>query len=48
MEAGRMCSSISQLSKKAGYARLPEGAKISYELAMTRAGKTAADNLRIG
>ena len=34
--------------EKAGYTRLPEGAKISYELAMTRAGKTAADNLRIG
>jgi cold shock protein len=34
--------------EKAGYTGLAEGAKISYELVTTRAGKTAAENLRIG
>jgi CspA family cold shock protein len=34
--------------ERAGYAGLAEGAKISYELVTTRAGKTAAENLRIG
>jgi cold shock protein len=34
--------------EKAGYVGLAEGAKISYELVTTRAGKTAAENLRIG
>ena len=31
-----------------GYRSLAEGAKVSYELVTTRAGKTAAENLRIG
>jgi CspA family cold shock protein len=34
--------------ERAGYTGLIEGAKISYELVTTRAGKTAAENLRIG
>jgi cold shock protein len=34
--------------EKAGYTGLADGAKISYELVTTRAGKTAAENLRIG
>ena len=34
--------------ERAGYTGLAEGAKISYELVTTRAGKTAAENLRIG
>jgi CspA family cold shock protein len=34
--------------EKAGYAGLAEGARVSYELVTTRAGKTAAENLRIG
>ena len=34
--------------EKAGYTGLAEGAKVSYELGTTRAGKTAAENLRIG
>ena len=34
--------------ERAGYTSLAEGAKISYELATTRNGKTAAENLRIG
>jgi CspA family cold shock protein len=34
--------------EKAGYTGLADGAKISYELVTTLAGKTAAENLRIG
>ena len=34
--------------ERAGYTRLADGAKISYELVTTRTGKTAAENLRIG
>lgn len=34
--------------ERAGYTRLAEGTKISYELMTTRAGKAAAENLRIG
>jgi CspA family cold shock protein len=34
--------------ERAGYTGLVDGAKISYELATTRTGKTAAENLRIG
>jgi CspA family cold shock protein len=34
--------------ERAGYTGLADGAKISYELVTTRAGKTAAENLRIG
>lgn len=34
--------------EKAGYTGLAEGAKISYELVTGRAGKAAAENLRIG
>jgi len=34
--------------ERAGYTGLADGAKISYELVMTRTGKTAAENLRIG
>jgi cold shock protein len=34
--------------ERAGYTGLAEGAKVSYELVTTRAGKTAAENLRIG
>jgi cold shock protein len=34
--------------EKAGYTGLADGAKISYELVMTRNGKAAAENLRIG
>jgi cold shock protein len=34
--------------EKAGCTGLAEGAKISYELVTTRAGKTAAGSLRIG
>ena len=34
--------------ERAGYTGLVDGAKISYELVTTRAGKTAAENLRIG
>ena len=33
---------------KAGYTGLAEGAKVSYELVTGRAGKTSAENLRIG
>jgi cold shock protein len=34
--------------ERAGYTGLAEGTKISYELMTTRAGKAAAENLRIG
>ena len=34
--------------ERAGYTGLAEGAKLSYELVTTRAGKTAPENLRIG
>jgi cold shock protein len=34
--------------ERAGYTGLADGAKVSYELVTTRAGKTAAENLRIG
>jgi CspA family cold shock protein len=34
--------------EKAGYTGLAEGAKVSYEAATARNGKTAAENLRIG
>jgi len=34
--------------ERAGYTALAERAKISYELATTRFGKTAAENLRLG
>ena len=34
--------------EKAGYTGLAEGAKVSYEVATARNGKTAAENLRIG
>lgn len=34
--------------ERAGFTGLADGAKISYELVNTRAGKTAAENLRIG
>ena len=34
--------------EKAGYTGLAEGAKVSYEVATTRNGKMAAENLRIG
>ena len=34
--------------ERAGYTGLAEGAKISYELVTSRAGKTAAENLRLG
>ena len=34
--------------ERAGYTGLAEGTKISYELTTTRAGKAAAENLRIG
>ena len=34
--------------ERAGCTALADGAKISYELVTTRAGKTAAENLRVG
>jgi len=34
--------------ERAGYTALADGAKVSYELATSRNGKTAAENLRIG
>jgi CspA family cold shock protein len=34
--------------EKAGYTGLAEGARISYELVPGRAGRVAAENLRIG
>jgi len=34
--------------EKAGLKTLPEGARVSYDLAPGRAGKMSAENLRVG
>jgi cold shock protein len=34
--------------EKAGYTKLVEGARVSYELVTGRSGKSSAENLRLG
>lgn len=34
--------------KKSGYAFLPEGARVSYDLQQGQSGKMSAENLRVG